>query len=158
MEIDFELHQQWMDRSIELATSAGNADEVPVGAIIINPQGEIIGTGENRRERDRDPTAHAEIVAIRAAGVYLDNWHLSECTLYVTLEPCPMCAGAIIAARLKLLVYGANDLKTGSIRTVLNVPDSAASNHKLIVIGGIRESRCRQQLQDWFRQKRKLDI
>jgi tRNA(adenine34) deaminase len=158
MEIDFELHQQWMDRSIELATSAGNAGEVPVGAIIINPQGEIIGTGENRRERDRDPTAHAEIVAIRAAGVYLDNWHLSECTLYVTLEPCPMCAGAIIAARLKLLVYGANDLKTGSIRTVLNVPDSAASNHKLIVIGGIRESRCRQQLQDWFRQKRKIDI
>ncbi len=147
-----------MDRSIELGTNAGNAGEVPVGAIIINPQGEIIGTGENRRERDRDPSAHAEIVAIRAAGVYLDNWHLSECTLYVTLEPCPMCAGAIIAARLKLLVYGANDIKTGSIRTVLNIPDSAASNHKLIVIGGIRESRCRQQLQDWFRQKRKIDI
>jgi tRNA(adenine34) deaminase len=154
VEIDFQLHQQWMDRSIELATNAGSAGEVPVGAIIINPKGEIISTGENRRERDRDPTAHAEIVAIRAAGAYLDNWHLSDCTLYVTLEPCPMCAGAIVAARLKMLVYGADDPKTGSIRTVLNIPDSAASNHKLAVIGGIRESICRQQLQDWFRRKR----
>ena len=154
MNIDFELHRRWMARSIELAISAGNAGEVPVGAIIINPKGEIIGSGENRRERDRDPTAHAEIVAIRAAGAYLDNWHLSDCTLYVTLEPCPMCAGAIVAARLGLLVYGADDAKTGSIRTVLNIPDSAASNHKLTVIGGIRESTCRQQLQDWFRQRR----
>ncbi len=154
MEIDFQLHQQWMTRSIELATTAGNAGEVPVGAIIINSMGELISTGENRRERDRDPTAHAEIVAIRSAGEYLDSWHLSNCTLYVTLEPCPMCAGAIVAARLKLLVYGADDAKTGSIRTVLNIPDSAASNHKLTVIGGILESTCRQQLQDWFRQKR----
>lgn len=154
MEIDFQLHQQWMERSIELASNAGSAGEVPVGAIIINPKGEIISVGENRRERDRDPTAHAEIVAIRAAGAYLDNWHLSDCTLYVTLEPCPMCAGAIVAARLKMLVYGADDPKTGSIRTVLNIPDSAASNHKLAVIGGIRESICRQQLQNWFRRKR----
>ncbi len=154
MEIDFRLHRQWMARSIELATSAGNAGEVPVGAIIINSMGELISTGENRRERERDPTAHAEIVAIRSAGEYLDSWHLSDCTLYVTLEPCPMCAGAIVAARLKLLVYGADDVKTGSIRTVLNIPDSAASNHKLTVIGGILESDCRKQLQDWFRQKR----
>jgi tRNA(adenine34) deaminase len=141
--IDFQLHQRWMARSIELAASAGNAGD-----------GEIIGQGENRRERDRDPTAHAEIVAIRAAGAYLDNWHLDRCTLYVTLEPCPMCAGAIVAARLGLLVYGADDAKTGSVRTVLNIPDSAASNHKLTVIGGILESTCRQQLQDWFSQKR----
>ncbi|WP_310426431.1 tRNA adenosine(34) deaminase TadA [Chamaesiphon sp. VAR_48_metabat_135_sub] len=155
MNIDFQLHQRWIARSIELATNAGNAGEVPVGAIIINPDGEIIAEGENRRERDRDPTAHAEIVAIRAAGAYLNNWHLDRCTLYVTLEPCPMCAGAIVAARLGLLVYGADDAKTGSVRTVLNIPDSAASNHKLMVIGGILESTCRQQLQDWFRQKRK---
>ena len=154
MEIDFELHQRWMKIAIELATTAGNAGEVPVGAIVISPNGEIISTGENRRERDRDPTAHAEIVAIRAAGKYLDNWHLDGCTIYVTLEPCPMCAGAIVAARLGLLVYGANDVKTGCIRTVLNIPDSAASNHKLAVIGGILESTCRQQLQDWFRSKR----
>jgi tRNA(adenine34) deaminase len=154
MKIDFPQHQYWMQRSIELATNAGAAGEVPVGAIIINPDGEIIGEGENRRERDHDPTAHAEIVAIRSAGAALNTWHLDRCTLYVTLEPCPMCAGAIVAARLGLLVYGADDAKTGSVRTVLNIPDSAASNHKLTVIGGILEADCRQQLQDWFRQKR----
>jgi tRNA(adenine34) deaminase len=154
MDIDFQLHQHWMARSIELATNAGNAGEVPVGALVIDSQGEIIAEGENRRERDRDPTAHAEIVAIRAAGGYLNTWHLDRCTLYVTLEPCPMCAGAIVAARLGLLVYGANDAKTGSVRTVLNIPDSAASNHKLTVIGGILESTCRQQLRDWFQSKR----
>jgi tRNA(adenine34) deaminase len=152
--IDLELHQKWMSKAIDLATIAGNAGEVPVGAIIINPAGEIIGVGENRKERDRDPTAHAEVIAIRAAGKYLNNWHLDRCTLYVTLEPCPMCAGAIVAARLGLLVYGADDAKTGSVRTVLNIPDSAASNHKLTVIGGISESICRQQLQDWFSQRR----
>jgi tRNA(adenine34) deaminase len=154
MKIDFPQHQYWMQRSIELATNAGAAGEVPVGAIIINPDGEIIAEGENRRERDHDPTAHAEIVAIRSAGAALNTWHLDRCTLYVTLEPCPMCAGAIVAARLRLLVYGADDAKTGSVRTVLNIPDSAASNHKLTVIGGILEADCRQQLQDWFRQKR----
>jgi tRNA(adenine34) deaminase len=154
MKIDFPQHQYWMQRSIELATNAGAAGEVPVGAIIINPDGEIIAEGENRRERDHDPTAHAEIVAIRSAGAALNTWHLDRCTLYVTLEPCPMCAGAIVAARLGLLVYGADDAKTGSVRTVLNIPDSAASNHKLTVIGGILEADCRQQLQDWFRQKR----
>ena len=154
MEIDFELHQRWMRRSIELATDAGDAGEVPVGAIVVAPDGVIIGEGENRRERDRDPTAHAEIVAIRRAGQHLNSWHLDRCTLYVTLEPCPMCAGAIVAARLGLLVYGADDAKTGSVRTVLNIPDSAASNHKLTVIGGILEATCRQQLQDWFKRKR----
>jgi tRNA(adenine34) deaminase len=155
MELDFELHRQWMARSIKLATTAGNAGEVPVGAIIINAEGALIAVGENRRERDQDPTAHAEIVAIRAAGAYLNNWHLDRCTLYVTLEPCPMCAGAIVAARLGLLVYGADDPKTGSVRTVLNIPDSAASNHKLAVIGGILESTCREQLQAWFQRKRR---
>jgi tRNA(adenine34) deaminase len=154
MELNLELHQYWMARSLELATTAGAAGEVPVGAIIVNSVGELIATGENRRERDCDPTAHAEIVAIRSAGAYLHDWHLDRCTLYVTLEPCPMCAGAIVAARLGLLVYGADDIKTGSVRSVLNIPDSAASNHQLTVIGGILESTCRQQLQDWFRHKR----
>jgi tRNA(adenine34) deaminase len=154
VDINFQLHQHWMTRSIELATEAGNAGEIPVGAIVVSPDGSLIAEGENRRERDRDPTAHAEIVAMRAAGARLNNWHLDRCTLYVTLEPCPMCAGAIVAARLGLLVYGADDPKTGSVRTVLNIPDSPASNHKLTVIGGILESTCRQQLRDWFKHKR----
>jgi tRNA(adenine34) deaminase len=150
------VQQEFMERSIELATAAGVAQEVPVGAIVVDGQGQIIGRGENRRERDHDPTAHAEILALRQAGQHLGNWHLNDCTLYVTLEPCPMCAGAIVAARLGLLVYGADDLKAGAVRTVLNIPDSKASNHFVSVIGGVEADRCQQQLQDWFSQRRGL--
>jgi len=109
---------------------------------------------ENRKERDRDPTAHAEVLAIRAAARRQGDWRLSGCTLYVTLEPCPMCAGAIAHARLRRLVYGADDPKTGAVRTVTNVPDSAASNHRLDVLGGILERECREQLQTWFSRQR----
>ncbi len=116
--------------------------------------GNLLAEGENRKERDKDPTAHAEILALKTAARTLQNWRLNECTLYVTLEPCPMCAGAIVQARLRLLVYGVDDTKTGAIRTVINIPDSAASNHRLQVIGGILESPCRQQLQAWFATKR----
>lgn len=143
-----------MNRAITLAGSAGEQGEVPVGAVIVNQNGDLIAESENRRERDNDPTAHAEILALRSAGQTLENWHLNQCTLYVTLEPCPMCAGAIVQARLGLLVYGADDPKTGAIRTVVNIPDSACSYHRLSVLGGILESACRQQLQAWFTQKR----
>ncbi|OKH29251.1 tRNA adenosine(34) deaminase TadA [Chroogloeocystis siderophila] len=149
-------HRQWMNSAIALAQAAGAANEVPVGAVIVDSQGNIIASAENRRERDKDPTAHAEILALRQAGQVLQNWYLSNCTLYVTLEPCPMCAGAIIQARLKLLVYGADDPKTGAIRTVANIPDSACSYHRVTVIGGILESACRAQLQAWFARQRQL--
>lgn len=145
-----------MIRALELAEVAGKAGDVPVGAVIVGADGRVLAESENRRERDHDPTAHAEVLALRAAGKVLQNWHLNDCTLYVTLEPCPMCAGALVLARLGLLVYGADDLKAGAIRSVLNVPDSAASNHSLPVLGGILESACRQQLQDWFRDRRQL--
>jgi tRNA(adenine34) deaminase len=145
-----------MNSAIALAQAAGAANEVPVGAVIVDSQGNIIASAENRRERDKDPTAHAEILALRQAGQVLQNWYLSNCTLYVTLEPCPMCAGAIIQARLKLLVYGADDPKTGAIRTVANIPDSACSYHRVTVIGGILESACRAQLQAWFARQRQL--
>lgn len=151
---EYLVHCRWMNRAIALAQAAGVAGEVPVGAVIIGPQGELLAEGENRRERDRDPTAHAEILALRAAGQRLQTWHLNDCTLYVTLEPCPMCAGAIVQARLGTLVYGVDDFKTGSVRTVINIPDSACSNHKIAVLGGILESACRQQLQNWFVQRR----
>lgn len=147
-------HHYWMSQAIALAEQAGVAGEVPVGAVIIGADNQLIAQGENRRERDRDPTAHAEILALRAAGQVLQNWHLNQCTLYVTLEPCPMCAGAILQARLGLLVYGASDPKTGAIRTVLNLPDSACSYHHLLVVGGILETACREQLQAWFAQRR----
>lgn len=148
---DFGFYQNWMDRAIALAQQAGALGEIPVGAVIVNNRGEEIATGVNRKERDRDPTAHAEIVAIRAAARVLGDWHLTGCTLYVTLEPCPMCAGAILQARISTLVYGADDPKAGAIRTVANLPDSPVSFHKLEAIAGIREQECQELLQTWFR-------
>ena len=147
-------HQHWMNLALKLAQSAGKAGDVPVGAVIVDRDNNLIAQAANRKEREQDPTAHAEILAIRAACQTLQNWHLNGCTLYVTLEPCPMCAGAIIHARLSLLVYGVDDPKTGSIRTVTNLPDSAASNHHLDVIAGITSSACREQLQSWFISRR----
>jgi len=148
------IHQTWMDRAIALAKGAGAAGEIPVGAVIVNKLGEAIAIGVNRKERDRDPTAHAEIVAIREAARVLRDWHLNGCTLYVTLEPCPMCAGAILQARVSTLVYGADDPKAGAIRTVANLPDSAVSFHKLEAIAGIRERECQELLQAWFKNLR----
>jgi tRNA(adenine34) deaminase len=150
---EYQVHYGWMSRAIALAAAAGEAGEVPVGAVIVEGD-RLIAEAENRRERDHDPTAHAEILALRIAGQQLQTWHLNRCTLYVTLEPCPMCAGAIVQARLGKLIYGADDPKTGAIRTVANLPDSACSNHRLPVLGGILESTCRQQLQAWFAQRR----
>jgi len=143
-----------MSQALALAQTAGAAGEVPVAAIIVDAAGHCIAAAQNRRERDNDPTAHAEILALRLAGEALQNWHLNGCTLYVTLEPCPMCAAAIAQARVDLLVYGVDDPKTGAVRTVANIPDSACSYHRLSVLGGILESACRQQLQNWFSQRR----
>ncbi len=134
---EYLVHRQWMTRALELAQAASDAGEVPVGALIVDASGNLLAEGENRKERDKDPTGHAEILALRSAA-----------------EPCPMCAGAIIHARIGLLVYGVDDTKTGAIRTVTNIPDSAASNHRLKVLGGILESACRQQLQAWFATRR----
>lgn len=147
-------HYHWMKRAIALAYAAGEAGEVPVGAVVVNGDNEWVADGENRRERDHDPTAHAEVIALRTAGQTLNTWYLTDCTLYVTLEPCPMCAGAIILSRVKCVVYGADDPKAGALRTVLNIPDSPASNHHPRVIGGLLESTCREQLQRWFATRR----
>ncbi|NJM75466.1 MAG: nucleoside deaminase [Acaryochloridaceae cyanobacterium RU_4_10] len=145
-----------MKQAIALASIAGARGEVPVGAVIVGPQGDCIAAAGNRRERRKDPTAHAEMIALRIAARRLRRWKLQDCTLYVTLEPCPMCAGAIIQARMGLVVYGADDPKTGAMRTVLNLPDSAASFHRVAVLGGILEVDCRQQLQAWFAKHRAL--
>jgi tRNA(adenine34) deaminase len=151
-------HEQWMQMALDQASQAAQAGEVPVGAVIVGPDATLIATGQNRKERDQDPTAHAEVMALREAGKQLQSWRLIDCRLYVTLEPCPMCAGAIIQARIGCLIYGTSDPKTGAIRSVLNIPDSAASNHKLQVIGGILQGQAQQQLKDWFRQKRRPSI
>lgn len=153
--MDYEQHRQWMQQAIALATAAGNSGEVPVGAVVIGPEGDCIAAAGNQRERQQEPTAHAEILVLQQAAKHLNRWQLQDCTLYVTLEPCPMCAGAIVQARLGQLVYGADDPKTGAVRTVLNIPDSAASFHRMEVLGGILEADCRQQLQSWFAERRR---
>ncbi|HEY9811468.1 MAG TPA: tRNA adenosine(34) deaminase TadA [Halomicronema sp.] len=153
-DVIYQKHRYWMNRALEMAQNAGEKGEVPVGCVIIDGQNNLVAEAQNRRERDKDPTAHAEILALRQAGQILNTWHLNDCTLYVTLEPCPMCAGAIILSRLGLLVYAVDDLKTGSIRSVANLPDSIASNHSLPVIAGILETPCRHQLQTWFSRRR----
>lgn len=151
---DYQTHLGWMQRAIALAEIAGQSGEVPVGAVIIDGQQKILGQSGNRKEKTGDPTAHAEILAIRAASQIRRNWHLTDCILYVTLEPCPMCAGAILHARLKQVVFGADDPKTGVLRSVANFPDATFSNHSLSVLGGIAEAQCRQLLQQWFVHKR----
>ncbi len=151
---EYQRHRMWMLRAIALADAAGTAGDVPVGAIVVDAQGKAIAQASNRREQDQDPTAHAEVLALRQAGLARQNWHLTDCTLYVTLEPCAMCAGAIGLARIKTLVYGADDLKAGAVRSVFNLPDSPLSNHRLEVIGGFLEETCRSQLQAWFADRR----
>lgn len=148
------IHRTWMEYALKLAQTAAELGEVPVSAVVVDKQGNLVAEAVNRKAREQDPTAHAEILAIRSATRKLQSCYLSDCTLYVTLEPCPMCAGAIIQSRLNLLVYGANDPKTGAIRTVANLPDSRCSNHRLRVLAGIEEESCLQQLQSWFVDRR----
>ena len=153
----YQRHLYWMNQAYLLGCEAGERGEIPVGAVIVDEKNRLVAKGSNSKERDSDCTAHAEILAIRQASLVLKNWRLSGCSLYVTLEPCPMCAGAIIHSRIQTLIYGVDDYKTGSIRTVINLPESACSNHRLEVFAGIGEEDCRQLLQSWFWNKRNLD-
>jgi len=150
----WQRHRAWMQLALREAEQAGEAGEVPVAALVVGPGEELLALSSNRRERDRDPTAHAEILALRQAGQRLGDWQLQGCRLYVTLEPCPMCAGAISQSRLAQVIYGADDPKAGALRSVLNLPASAASFHCPEVIGGVCEAECRRLLQQWFCRRR----
>ena len=150
----YQTHFRWMEYALELAQTAADLGEIPVGAVIVDRHNNLLAQAANRKAREYDPTAHAEMLAIRAATKAIANCYLNDCTLYVTLEPCPMCAGAIVHSRLGLLVYGADDPKTGAIRSVINLPDSYCSNHRLQVLAGIKEQSCRQQLQTWLSDRR----
>jgi tRNA(adenine34) deaminase len=143
----------WMELALEQASLAAQAGEVPVGALVIR-DGEIIGRGHNRNLLDNDPTAHAEIIALRQAAAKLGNHRLSGCTLFATIEPCSMCAGALIHARIARLVYGATDVKAGAAGSVLEVLNHPRLNHKLEVTAGVLKERCSEILQDFFRRKR----
>lgn len=142
--------------AIDEALSAEAAGEVPVGAIIVAPDGQtIVGRGQNRVLRDNDPTAHAEIVALRQAGVTLANYRLTGCTLYVTLEPCAMCAGAILHARIARLVYGAADPKAGACGSVLSVMNHPQLNHRVELLSGLVAEECGFMLSNFFVERRK---
>jgi len=143
-----------MDKAITLAEKALATGDVPVGALIVNSDGELIGSGANEREANNDPTAHAEIVAIRNAAGYLQNSRLDGCTLVVTLEPCAMCAGAIAQARISNLIFGAWDEKAGAVGSVWDVIRDPRSLYKINVTSGIREAECAKLLTQFFEGQR----
>jgi tRNA(adenine34) deaminase len=140
----------WMGQALVVASGALVAGDVPVGAVVISPGGEILGAGHNQREADGDPTAHAEVVAIRAAASATGSWRLQDCTLVVTLEPCVMCAGALMLARIGRLVLGAWDSKAGACGSVWDVVRDRRATNRVEVIGGVREKECSQILLDFF--------
>jgi len=143
-----------MQAALEEAHKALQSGEVPIGAVVVR-NGEIIGRGYNQRETLRDPTAHAEMIAIRQAAERLGTWRLTGATLYVTLEPCPMCAGAIVHARISTLVYGADDPKAGAVSSLMNLVQDKRLNHCVAeVIAGIKEQECSELLRGFFRQLR----
>lgn len=143
----------WMEEALRQAQRALEAGEVPVGAVVIRA-GEIVGRGFNRNLSDSDPTAHAEILALRQAARALGNHRLLECEMFATLEPCPMCAGALVHARLRRLVYGADDPKAGAVHSVLPVLNHPGLNHSMEVEGGVLGGRCAELLQAFFRARR----
>ena len=143
----------WMEEALSVAQRALNAGEVPVGAIVVHA-GKIVGRGWNRNLTDVDPTAHAEILALREAGARVGNHRLGDCELFATIEPCAMCAGAMVHARLKRLVYGADDPKAGAVHSVLQVLNHPQLNHQMEVSRGVLAQRCADLLQSFFRQRR----
>ncbi len=145
-----------MDRALALAATAAATDEVPVGAVVYRGR-EILGEGHNQRERLNDPTAHAEVLALREASSRLDSWRLDDCSIAVTLEPCPMCAGALINARVKRLVYGAADPKMGCVDSLYKLCTDSRFNHRLTVIGPVDENRCGDLLRAFFQKRRAKD-
>lgn len=144
----------WLRAALAQAEEAQASGEVPIGAVILGPNGAIIACGQNRVIRDHDPTAHAEIVAMRAAGMALANYRLEQCTLYVTLEPCAMCAGAMIHARIARLVFGAFDPKAGAVGSVLTVVNHPQLNHQIELSGGILAEECGDLLRSFFQSRR----
>jgi tRNA(adenine34) deaminase len=143
-----------IDAALEVARDALRVGEVPVGAVVLDPSGVIVASAHNSRERGHDPTAHAEIVALRRAGAALGTWHLEGCTLAVTLEPCAMCAGAIVLARVGRLVFGAWDPKAGAAGSLWDLVRDRRLNHRPEVVGGVREAETSALLADFFAQKR----
>lgn len=147
--------RRFMRAAVEQAEAARAWGDVPIGAVVV-ADGAIIAGAGNRRAVDNDPTAHAELLAIRAAAAARGDWRLTDCTLYVTLEPCVMCAGAIVLARLAAVVYGATDPKAGAVASLYTILDDSRLNHQPAVTGGVMADTCAELLKDFFRRQRRL--
>jgi tRNA(adenine34) deaminase len=147
------VDERFMRTAIDAARIAEENGDVPIGAVIVH-ENNIIAKAYNQREQLQDPTAHAEIIALTQAAAALENWHLNGCTMYVTLEPCPMCAGALVLARMDRLVYGCDDPKTGACKSLYNIVTDGRLNHRLEVTTGVLQEQCREQLQEFFAKRR----
>src|SRR5262245_29869206 len=150
------VHEGHMGQALREAGAAAAEDEVPIGCVIVHPALGVIAAAHNQRERLNDPTAHAEMIALTQAAAALKSWRLDDCTLYVTLEPCPMCAGAVVQARVPVVVYGCPDPKAGACDTLYRITTDPRLNHRCRVISGVVADRCAAVLSDFFREKRRL--
>ena len=148
-------HRLWMERLLRRAARVGVLGEVPVAAVVLDARGRAVGWGSNRRHRGQDPLGHAELVALRQAAALLGTWRFNDCTLLVTLEPCPMCAGALIQARMGTVVFAAADPKRGALGGCLNLADHSSAHHHLQVVSGLEGARAERELREWFRQRRR---
>ena len=148
------FHVEHMEMALQEAEAAAAEDEVPVGCVIVSPQQGVVARAHNQREHLKDPTAHAEMIAITQAAQALDSWRLEGCLLYVTLEPCPMCAGAVVQARIPLVVYGAADPKAGACDTLYRLVSDPRLNHRAQIVSGVLAERCGMVLSDFFARKR----
>jgi tRNA(adenine34) deaminase len=149
------FHVEHMEMALDEALAARDADEVPVGCVVVSLERGVIGRAHNQRETLNDPTAHAEMIAITQAAQALGSWRLEKCVLYVTLEPCPMCAGAVVLARLPMVVYGCTDPKAGACATLYQITSDPRLNHRAQVVGGVLAERCAGVLSEFFAAKRK---
>ena len=154
----FEQDEYWMRKAIGAAAAARDLEEVPVGACLIDKDGELLAIAGNRTITDSDPTAHAEILVLREASAKIGNYRLTETTLYTTIEPCAMCAGALVNARIKRLVFGAHDERFGAVETVFQICSNSSLNHQIEITSGVLAEDCRKLMQNFFRARRVKSI
>ncbi len=153
----FDKDEFWMRKAIEVAVQAQSVGEIPIGACLVDKNGELLAIAGNRTITDSDPTAHAEILVLRQSGAKIGNYRLTGTVLYTTIEPCAMCAGALVNARIEKLVFGAHDIRFGAAGSVFQICDSSSLNHQIEIKSGVLAEECRRLMQDFFRAKRKAD-
>lgn len=153
--LPFSSQQLWMERLLRMARRAGEAGEIPVAAVVLDGAGRALGWGSNRRQTQQDPLGHAELVALSQAARLLDDWRFNACSLLVTLEPCPMCAGALIQARMGRVVFAASDAKRGALGGCLDLAADPSAHHRMEVLSGVRGPEARELLESWFRRRRR---